>query len=59
MALRFDCDFNQQLDLGLAGLSVFDVQSLDDEKLAKAVACQKSLRSWDGSDASNNATRWS
>eukprot|EP00434_Breviolum_minutum_P025029 symbB.v1.2.022109.t1/scaffold1948.1/size95323/3 len=33
----YDCDFNQQLDLGLAGgLSVFDVQSLDDEKLQRA-----------------------
>lgn len=33
---RYDCDFNQQLDLGLAGLSVFDVESLDDEKLRRA-----------------------
>ncbi|CAK8992339.1 unnamed protein product [Durusdinium trenchii] len=32
----YDCDFNQQLDLGLAGLSVFDVESLDDEKLRRA-----------------------
>jgi len=33
----YDCDFNQQLELGLGGgLSVFDVDSLDDPKLKKA-----------------------
>lgn len=32
----FDCDFNQQLELGVANLSVFDVESLNDEKLRKA-----------------------
>jgi len=35
----YDCDFNQQLELTLGrrpGLSVFDVDSLDDERLRKA-----------------------
>ncbi|CAE7649793.1 DMXL1 [Symbiodinium sp. KB8] len=33
----YDCDFNQQLELGLGGgLSVFDVESLDDPKLQRA-----------------------
>ena len=34
---RYDCDFNQQLELGLGGgLSVFDVESLEDPKLQRA-----------------------
>jgi radical SAM/Cys-rich protein len=33
----FDCDFNQQLDLGVGqNLTVFDIDSLDDERLRKA-----------------------
>jgi len=33
----FDCDFNQQLDLGVGkNLTVFDIDSLHDEKLQKA-----------------------
>lgn len=37
-AFRYDCDFNQQLDLGLGrGLSVFDVTSLDEAKLKDVV----------------------
>lgn len=39
----YDCDFNQQLELGLANLSVFDLQSLDDPKLRKAAPRWKSL----------------
>ena len=36
--MRYDCDFNQQLDLGLGrGLSVFDVTSLDEAKLKDVV----------------------
>ena len=35
----FDCDFNQQLDLGIGGgkgLTIFDIDSLHDEKLRSA-----------------------
>jgi len=35
----FDCDFNQQLDLGIGGgkgLTIFDIETLHDEKLRKA-----------------------
>merc|ERR1719387_321355 len=34
----YDCDFNQQLDMtiGQKGLTVYDIDSLDDERLRRA-----------------------
>ena len=45
--MRYDCDFNQQLELGLGGnLSVFDVESLNDPKLQRAAAGLELLADW-------------
>ena len=57
--MRYDCDFNQQLELGLGGgLSVFDVESLDDPKLQKAAGASVSrARDLPGLDLAHSRTQ--